>query len=95
MMALMIPLLSMVFIGQEPNGTVAKILSWIPFFTPFTMMNRAGGPPATWEYIGTSVLLLATIWLTMRAAGKVFRVGVLMTGNPPKLREILGWLRQS
>ena len=95
MMALMIPLLSMVFIGQEPNGTVAKILSWIPFFTPFTMMNRAGGPPATWEYIGTSVLLLVTIWLTMRAAGKVFRVGVLMTGNPPKLREILSWLRQS
>jgi hypothetical protein len=41
------------------------------------------------------VLLLATIWLTMRAAGKVFRVGVLMTGNPPKLREILSWLRQS
>lgn len=95
MMALMVPFLSMVFIGQEPNGTVAKILSWIPFFTPFTMMNRAGGPPATWEYVGTSILLLVTIWLTMRAAGKIFRVGVLMTGNPPKLKEILGWLRQS
>jgi len=95
MMTLMIPMLSMVFIGQEPNGTVAKVLSWIPFFTPFTMMNRAGGPPATWEYVGTSVLLLVTIWLTMRAAGKIFRVGVLMTGNPPKLKEILGWLRQS
>jgi len=95
MMTLMIPMLSMVFIGQEPNGTVAKVLSWIPFFTPFTMMNRAGGPPATWEYVGTSILLVVTIWLAMRAAGKVFRVGVLMTGNPPKLREILGWLRQS
>lgn len=95
MMLLMVPMLSMVFIGQEPNGTVAKVLSWIPFFTPFTMMNRAGGPPATWEYIGTSALLLVTVWLTMRAAGKIFRVGVLMTGNPPKLREILTWLRQA
>jgi ABC-2 type transport system permease protein len=95
MMMLMVPFLSMVFIGQEPNGTVAKALSWIPFFTPFTMMNRAGGPPATWEYLGTSALLLVTIWVTMRAAGKIFRVGVLMTGNPPKLKEILGWLRQS
>ena len=27
------------------------------------------------------------------AAAKVFRIGILMTGKPPKLREILGWLR--
>jgi ABC-type Na+ efflux pump permease subunit len=90
-----VPLLAMVFIGQEPNGLVAKVMSFIPLFTPFAMMNRAGGPPATWEYVATSVLLVVTIWLVMRGAGKIFRVGVLMTGNPPKLREILGWLRQS
>ena len=95
MMILMVPLLAMVFIGQEPNGLVAKVMSFIPLFTPFAMMNRAGGPPATWEYVATSVLLVVTIWLVMRGAGKIFRVGVLMTGNPPKLREILGWLRQS
>lgn len=95
MMILMVPLLAMVFIGQEPNGLVAKLMSFIPLFTPFAMMNRAGGPPATWEYVATSVLLVVTIWLVMKAAGKIFRVGVLMTGNPPKLKEILGWLRQS
>lgn len=95
MMILMVPLLAMVFIGQEPNGLVAKVMSFIPLFTPFAMMNRAGGPPATWEYVATSVLLVVTIWLVMKAAGKIFRVGVLMTGNPPKLKEILGWLRQS
>ena len=59
------------------------------------MMNRAGGPPELWEYVVTTILLLGTIWLTFMAAGKVFRVGVLMTGNPPKLKEIFGWLRQS
>ena len=95
MMTLFIPLVAMVFVTQEPNGLVAKVLSFIPLFTPFTMMNRAGGPPETWEYVATSALLLATIWLVMKAAGKVFRVGVLMTGNPPKLKEIFGWLRQS
>ena len=67
----------------------------IPIYTPFTMMNRAAGPPETWEYIVTSALLLVTIWFTFKAAGKVFRVGVLMTGNPPKLKEILGWLWKS
>lgn len=95
MMLLMVPIFSMMFIAQEPNGLVAKVMSFIPLFTPFTMMNRAGGPPETWEYVATSALLLATIWLVMKAAGKVFRVGVLMTGNPPKLKEIFGWLRQS
>ncbi len=94
MMMLMIPLIAMVFVTQEPNGTVAKVLSFIPLFTPFTMMNRAGGPPETWEYVATSVLLVASIWFAFVAAGKVFRVGVLMTGNPPKLREILTWLRE-
>lgn len=95
MMVLMVPIFSMMFIAQEPNGLVAKVMSFIPLFTPFTMMNRAGGPPETWEYVATSALLVATIWLVMKAAGKIFRVGVLMTGNPPKLKEIFGWLRQS
>jgi len=90
---LIVPLVSMMFIVQEPNGLVAKVLSYVPLFTPFTMMNRAGGPPALYEYAITGVLLLASVWFAFKAAGKVFRVGVLMTGNPPKLKEILGWLR--
>jgi len=95
MTLLMVPLIAMVFITQEPNGTVAKVLSFVPIYTPFTMMNRAAGPPETWEYVVTSALLVVTILLTFKAAGKVFRVGVLMTGNPPKLKEILGWLWKS
>lgn len=91
---LIVPLVSMMFVVQEPNGTVARVLSFIPLFTPFTMMNRAGGPPELWEYVATSALLLASVWLAFHAAGKIFRVGVLMTGNPPRLKEILGWLRE-
>lgn len=94
MILLFVPLVAMLFIIQEPNGVVAKVMSFIPLFTPFTMMNRAGGPPATWEYVATGLLLLVTILVTFKAAGKIFRVGILMTGKPPKLKEILGWLRQ-
>ncbi|MCU0867754.1 MAG: ABC transporter permease [Planctomycetes bacterium] len=92
---LIIPLVSMMFIVQEPNGVVAKVLSYVPLFTPFTMMNRAGGPPEVYEYVITTILLLASVWLAFKGAGKIFRVGVLMTGNPPKLKEILGWLKQA
>lgn len=92
---LIVPLVAMIPIVQEPNGLVAKVMSYIPLFTPFTMMNRAGGPPETYEYVITGILLIATVIFAFKAAGKIFRVGVLMTGKPPKLREILGWLRQS
>lgn len=94
-MVLGIPLVSMFFIVEEPNGLVAKVLSYIPLFTPFVMMNRASGPPEVYEYVITTILLLASVWFAFRFAGKIFRVGVLMTGNPPKLKEIFGWLRQS
>lgn len=92
---LIVPLVSMMFIVQEPNGPVAKVLSYIPLFTPFVMMNRAGGPPELYEYAITGVLLLASVWFAFKTAGKIFRVGVLMTGNPPKLKEILGWLKEA
>ena len=92
---LIVPLVAMIPIVQEPNGLVAKVMSYIPLFTPFTMMNRAGGPPETYEYVITGILLIATVIFAFKAAGKIFRVGILMTGKPPKLREILGWLRQS
>jgi ABC-2 type transport system permease protein len=69
-------------------------MSFIPLFTPFVMMNRAAGPPPLWEYLATTVLMLASIYLAVRGAGKVFRIGILMTGKPPRLREVLGWMSQ-
>jgi ABC-2 type transport system permease protein len=93
MLLLFVPLASMVPIGQDPNGLLAKIMSYIPPFTPFVMMNRAAGPPSTMEYVSTTLLLLASVAVVMWAAAKVFRIGVLMTGKPPKVREILRWIR--
>jgi ABC-2 type transport system permease protein len=90
---LILPLLAMVPIGKDPNGALAKVLSFIPPFTPFVMMNRAAGPPAPWEYVATTALLLVSIAVSLWAAAKVFRIGVLLTGKPPKLGEILRWIR--
>lgn len=92
MMILIVPLLAMTFVVQDPNGTVSMVLTYIPLYTPFLMMNRAGGPPPAWEYVATTILIVVTVVLMFWAAGKIFRVGILMTGKPPRLREILGWL---
>lgn len=88
-----VPLLIMVPIGRDPNGSLAQILSYVPPFTPFVMMNRAAAPPTTFEYVTTTLLMLVSIILALWFAAKVFRVGILLTGKPPKFREVLRWLR--
>jgi ABC-2 type transport system permease protein len=92
-MILMVPLFSMIPIMKDPNGGLATLLSYIPPFTPFVMMNRAAGPPAPHEYIITSILLVVSILFVIWAAAKVFRVGVLMTGKAPTPKEILTWIK--
>jgi len=91
-MLMMIPLLTMTYIPKDPNGPLARVLSWIPIYTPFIMMNRAGADPPMVDLLGTLVMLVATTVLALWMAGKVFRIGILRTGQPPKLMEILGWL---
>jgi ABC-2 type transport system permease protein len=59
------------------------------------MMNRAAGPPEVWEYLVTTVLLLASIAATFWAASRIFRVGILMTGKPPRITEIWRWVFHS
>jgi len=90
-MVMMVPLLTMTFIPKDPNGPLARLLSWIPLYTPFTMMNRAAADPPLFDLIGTLVLLLASAGLALWMAGKVFRIGILRTGQPPKVIEMLRW----
>jgi ABC-2 type transport system permease protein len=90
---LIIPLFAMMPITRDPNGSLAKVLSFIPPFTPFVMMNRAAGPPELWEYAVTTALLVVSIAIALWAAAKVFRIGVLLTGKPPKPSEIIRWIR--
>ena len=92
-MLMMVPLLTMMFIPKDPNGTVATVLSWIPIYTPFIMMNRAAADPPLAEVIGTMALLIAFTAFVLWAAVKIFRVGILRTGQPPRMVELLRWLR--
>ena len=49
---------------------------------------------AAWEVPVALVLLVATIWLFRRAAGKIFAVGMLMYGKEPSIREMWRWARE-
>jgi ABC-2 type transport system permease protein len=90
---MMVPLMTMTYIPKDPNGTLARLLSWIPLFTPFTMMNRAMADPPWIDLVGTLVLLVVSAAITLWMAGKVFRIGILRTGQPPRIIEMLKWIR--
>jgi ABC-2 type transport system permease protein len=92
-MVMMVPLLTMTFIPKDPNGMLARLLSWIPLYTPFTMMNRANADPPLVDLLGTLILLVLTTSVALWMSGKIFRIGVLRTGQPPKIIEMLRWVK--
>jgi ABC-2 type transport system permease protein len=92
-MIMVVPMLTMPFIPKDPNGTLARVLSWIPIYTPFTMMNRVNAGPPLCDSIGTTILLLVSTAVSLWMAGKIFRIGILRTGQPPKIVEMLRWIK--
>lgn len=94
MMVLVIPILTMSFVAQDPNGTLARVMSWIPLFTPFTMMNRAAAQPPMFDVVGTTIVLLVTTVAVLWLSGRVFRQGILRSGQPPRIVELWRMVRR-
>lgn len=93
MLIMMVPLFTMVFVNRDPHGTLATLLTWIPLYTPFAMMNRAAADPPFIELLGATLLMIATALLFLWSAGRIFRTAILRAGNRPKFAEVLQWIR--
>ena len=95
MLIMIVPLLTMAFIPKDPNGTLATVMSWIPLYTPFVMMNRAAADPPFFDRVGTLVVLIVSVIFVLWLSGRIFRIGILRTGQPPKLLELVRWVRSA
>ena len=78
------------FIGiANPDATWVKVISYIPFWTPTTMLMRIGVGSATWWEIAiTIVLMIVAIFLCALIAARIYRYGVLMYGQRPSMRQL-------
>lgn len=92
-MLMVLPLILMIPVIKDPTATWARVLSYVPPLTPFLMMNRLAAPPPLIDYFATTALLVLAVIVALYLSGRIFRVGLLHTGAPPKVREILSWLR--
>ena len=92
---IMLPYLASFAIIQNPDSSLAVGLSLLPTMTPFIMMMRLAmppGPPA-WQVIVSVIGVLATTTFLVWAAGRIFRVGILMQGKAPTLPEVIKLIR--
>jgi ABC-2 type transport system permease protein len=93
-MLLVIPMAIALMIVQQPSSPAAVALSHVPFFAPIIMFMRISvlTPPA-WEIALNVLVVLATIVASVWAAGRIFRIGILMTGKKATIPEVARWLR--
>jgi len=91
-----IPLMMAGFMFTNPNMTIVRVLSWFPFTAPTMMLLRL--PMAEvplLDIVGSIVMLLISIPVVLWAGSKIFRMGLLMYGKRPGLRQVLRALREA
>lgn len=96
---LMLLIFSIIFVQPvmtNPTGTMALTLSWLPFSAPIIMpMRMTATPVPPLEIVGSLLSLAVACVVVVWLAARIYRVGLLMYGKRPSLRELARWIRQS
>ena len=91
---LVIGIISMQAVINDPRSSSTELLTMVPFWSPMLMPLRYFlGGASTGEVALSLGILAASTLLVSRAAAKIYRVGILMYGKRPSLREVIRWLR--
>lgn len=95
-MLLIVPIVMVTPIIQAPNTPMATGLSLFPLFSPILMWARVsgGGVPA-WQVALSFVLMALMVWFIAWVAGRIYKVGILMSGKRPTLPELWRWVREA
>ena len=77
-------------VSSDPGGSVATVLSIIPFFAPLLMPLRiASGVAPWWQIVLSGVLLVGTAYAVIRLAGRVYARTLLHRGSRVRWKEAL------
>lgn len=95
---LYVPVIAAFFIAMSalaiPDAPYVTITSFIPLFSPFVMFARiVVSVVPLWQILVTIMLNVLAIWWIALLSGKIYRVGMLLYGRPPRFGQILNVLR--
>ncbi|MDX2113995.1 MAG: ABC transporter permease [Planctomycetota bacterium] len=95
---IILPFMLMIPVMQNPGSLLARAASFFPPTLPYVMVMRLSQPSHViplWELLATVLVGVLGVIVTIWAAAKVFRVGVLMYGKPPSFGTLLKWIRHA
>jgi ABC-2 type transport system permease protein len=80
----------------NPTSRLASVMSWLPFSAPIIMPLRLSLGSVPWyelvgSLIGVALACVAATWF----AARIYRVGLLMYGKRPTIREMVRWVKYS
>lgn len=79
---LIVPMFFINTLAEKPNSTLSLFFSLFPFTSPITMMARLSSANVPWWQLAASIaLLLATVYLLVRAVAGMFRAQRLLSGQ--------------
>jgi ABC-2 type transport system permease protein len=93
-----LPVVGAFFIAQyalvEPTAPFAIVSSFIPFVSPFVMFTRvATSSVPVWQIALALLMNLALVAVCFFVAGKIYRVGMLLYGKLPTVKQIWNAIR--
>lgn len=96
MLILILPVMVLMqVIISGTNSPMVHVMTWIPLFTPFTVLARLGTGMPSWEIIGSGAMLLAFIAVEFVMLGRVFRASILAGAGRPSFKTVLVRMREA
>ena len=94
LMLIMIPFFIAIGLQSNPQSTFNQVASFFPFAALIVMPARMiliDIP--VWQVVLSFVINIIVIIGIFNLAGKIYRIGILLTGKKPKWSEVIKWLR--
>jgi ABC-2 type transport system permease protein len=87
-LTLMVSLFLGFAVQSDPDGTLARVLAFVPTTAPITMPPRiVSGDASTLETVGSFLVTIAGAAALIPLAARIYAGGILRTGSALKLRE--------
>lgn len=90
---IILSLFVMLSVINDPTSELAFWFSMIPLTSPIVMMARIPYDIPGWEIALSLGILIATFIIVVWFAGKIYRVGILMHGKKPSIKELWKWMK--